>query len=84
MPDLNSSRINLLGLSKWKLEEILTMLGEKPYRVDQILKWIHQRDLNDFDLMMVARQIEDQWRCNHSPLFRRDFRQRKSVHPIMF
>lgn len=51
MPDPRTSKINLLGLSKWKLEEIMVRLGEKPYRADQILKWIHQRDHSDFETM---------------------------------
>jgi len=51
MPDPATSKINLLGLSRWKLEEMLTLLGEKPYRADQIMKWIHVRDHNDFESM---------------------------------
>jgi 23S rRNA (adenine2503-C2)-methyltransferase len=51
MPDPGTTKINLLGLSRWKLEEILTILGEKPYRADQIMKWIHVRDHNDFESM---------------------------------
>jgi 23S rRNA (adenine2503-C2)-methyltransferase len=47
----NSEKINLIGLSRCKLEELLTILDEKPYRADQIMKWIHVRDLNDFESM---------------------------------
>ena len=46
-PD-SSSKINLLGLPKHKLEAFFAELGEKPFRAAQILKWIHQRGVTDF------------------------------------
>lgn len=42
---------NLLGLNKQALEEFLTTLGEKPFRAVQLLKWIHQQGVTDFDAM---------------------------------
>ncbi len=45
------SKINLLGLSQARLEEMLTLLGEKPYRAGQLMKWIHQRGEHDFESM---------------------------------
>ena len=51
MSDPDTEKINVLGLSRWKLEEMLTILGEKPYRADQIMKWIHVRDHSDFESM---------------------------------
>lgn len=51
MPDQRSGKINLLGLTRAKMCELLGLMGEKPYRAEQILKWIHQRDVNDFESM---------------------------------
>jgi 23S rRNA (adenine2503-C2)-methyltransferase len=46
-----SGKVNLLGLPKAKLAELLGLMGEKPYRAEQILKWIHQRNVDDFESM---------------------------------
>ena len=48
MPD---KLTNLLGLSKQQLEAFLLDLGEKPFRAIQLLKWIHQFGVTDFDEM---------------------------------
>ena len=42
---------NLLGLDKKSLEAFFLGLGEKPYRAQQVLKWIHHNGLQDFNLM---------------------------------
>jgi 23S rRNA (adenine2503-C2)-methyltransferase len=42
---------NLLGLSKTKMEAFLLDLGEKPFRAIQLMKWIHQQGVTDFDAM---------------------------------
>ncbi|MBN4053522.1 23S rRNA (adenine(2503)-C(2))-methyltransferase RlmN [Haliea sp. AH-315-K21] len=42
---------NLLGLSKTKMEAFLLTLGEKPFRAIQLVKWIHQQGVTDFDAM---------------------------------
>jgi 23S rRNA (adenine2503-C2)-methyltransferase len=45
------SKINLLGLSAEKLTDFFASIGEKPFRATQILKWIHQMGVDDFDQM---------------------------------
>ncbi len=45
------TRPNLLGLSRANLRALFTELGEKPFRAEQILKWIHQRGVLDLDAM---------------------------------
>ncbi len=45
------NRINLLGLSKPQMEATLQQFGEKPFRALQLLKWIHQHGVTDFDAM---------------------------------
>lgn len=44
-------KVNLLGLSKTGLQQFVTELGEKPFRAQQLLKWIHQRGVSDFEQM---------------------------------
>ncbi|MDX2463772.1 MAG: 23S rRNA (adenine(2503)-C(2))-methyltransferase RlmN [Porticoccus sp.] len=45
------SKINLLGLSAEKLTDFFASIGEKPFRATQVLKWIHQIGVDDFDQM---------------------------------
>lgn len=46
-----ASKINLLGLDKQALQAFFVNAGEKPYRADQVLKWIHFNGVRDFDAM---------------------------------
>jgi len=43
--------VNLLGLDRKAMEDFFVTLGEKPYRAQQVLKWIHFNGLQDFHLM---------------------------------
>ena len=45
------TKTNLLGLSQAKLETFFLEMGEKRFRATQILKWIHQLGVDDFQLM---------------------------------
>ncbi|MBS0286177.1 MAG: 23S rRNA (adenine(2503)-C(2))-methyltransferase RlmN [Proteobacteria bacterium] len=45
------SKINLLGLNQKALAQVLLDLGEKPFRAQQILKWIHAESVDDFSVM---------------------------------
>ncbi len=44
-------KINLLGLSRDKLINFFAEIGEKPFRAKQIMQWIHQYGVHDFDEM---------------------------------
>lgn len=44
-------KVNLMGMSRKKLETFFVALGEKPFRATQILQWIHQRGVTDVDAM---------------------------------
>lgn len=44
-------KINLMGLSQAKLEAFFETLGEKRFRATQVLKWIHQMGVTDFEQM---------------------------------
>ena len=44
-------KINLLGLSPKRMVEFFESLGEKSFRARQVLQWIHQSGVDDFDQM---------------------------------
>lgn len=47
----NALKINLLGLDKQALTQLLISWGESAFRAQQILKWIHAQQVIDFNLM---------------------------------
>ena len=46
-----SDRRNLLGLTRPQLEAFFLDLGEKRFRAQQVMKWIHHRGVRNFDDM---------------------------------
>jgi 23S rRNA (adenine2503-C2)-methyltransferase len=48
---LETSKVDLKGLTQDQLEEFLAALGKEKYRAKQILRWIYQRNATDFDQM---------------------------------
>lgn len=44
-------KVNLLGLDQAALTAWFAGRGEKPFRARQLLKWIHQQGVDDFDAM---------------------------------
>ena len=55
-----ADKINLLGLDHQSLAELLTQLGEKPFRAQQLLQWIHQFGITDFDQMTnLSKSLRD-------------------------
>lgn len=65
MPDiqtvnLNSLKTNLIGLNRQSLERYFADLGEKPFRAKQVMQWIHQRGVVDFDEMSnLSKNLRD-------------------------
>src|SRR6056297_1185864 len=51
MSAIEAEKLNLLDLDRERLVEFFAQLGEKPFRARQILQWIHQRGVTDFDGM---------------------------------
>jgi len=47
----NNEKLNLIGMSQGELETFFAESGEKPFRARQVLQWMHQRGVTDFDLM---------------------------------
>lgn len=46
-----SNKQNLLDLDRQGLENFFIDIGEKPFRATQVLKWIHQQGVSNFDEM---------------------------------
>lgn len=51
MTNINSEKVNLLGLTESRLRDYMLTLGEKPFRAKQIMKWIHHCGVDDFTQM---------------------------------
>ncbi|KXI27423.1 bifunctional tRNA (adenosine(37)-C2)-methyltransferase TrmG/ribosomal RNA large subunit methyltransferase RlmN [Paraglaciecola hydrolytica] len=48
---LKSIKTNLLDFNRAGLRAYFSEIGEKPFRADQVMKWIYQQGVADFDLM---------------------------------
>ena len=51
MNSTDLKKTNILGKTLPEMEELLANLNQKSYRAKQILKWIHQRGICNFDDM---------------------------------
>lgn len=47
----SQNKTNLLDLNKTKMREFFATLGEKPFRADQVMKWIYHYGVDDFSEM---------------------------------
>ncbi len=58
---MNAGKIDLKSLTREHLEEFLSELGKEKYRAKQILHWIYQRHVTDFEQMTdLAKQFRAQ------------------------
>lgn len=48
---MTQDRVNLLGLDAAGLEAFFAGLGEKSFRATQVMKWVHQQGVLDFEAM---------------------------------
>ncbi len=46
-----AGKLNLLGMPAATLVELFETLGEKSYRAKQVMQWLYQRHVTDFDAM---------------------------------
>jgi 23S rRNA (adenine2503-C2)-methyltransferase len=54
------ARVNLLGLSRAKLEDWFVSIGEKKFRAAQVMKWVHQLGVDNFDEMSnISKALRD-------------------------
>jgi 23S rRNA (adenine2503-C2)-methyltransferase len=47
----DSEKTNLLNLNRAGLESYFTGMGEKSFRAKQLMQWVHQRGVTDFEQM---------------------------------
>lgn len=66
----SAARINLLDFDRKGLEALFREIGEKPFRAAQVLQWMHQRGIDDFEAM-----------SNLSKGLREALRQRCEIRP---
>lgn len=45
------AKTNLLGMPRSELESFFANLGEKPYRAEQVMRWIYRAKVTDLDAM---------------------------------
>jgi len=50
-------KINLLDLNRQQMREFFVGLGEKPFRADQVMKWIYHYCCDDFDEMTDINKV---------------------------
>ncbi|CAO96071.1 bifunctional tRNA (adenosine(37)-C2)-methyltransferase TrmG/ribosomal RNA large subunit methyltransferase RlmN [Erwinia tasmaniensis] len=50
-------KINLLDLNRQQMREFFAGLGEKPFRADQVMKWIYHYCCDDFDEMTDINKV---------------------------
>ena len=48
---VTETRINLFDLDDVRLREFFLSIGEKPFRAEQLLKWIYHQGVTDFSEM---------------------------------
>ena len=46
-----AKKTNLLDFNRQGLREFFASIGEKPFRADQVMKWIYQQGVGDFEQM---------------------------------
>ncbi|MCH1449861.1 MAG: 23S rRNA (adenine(2503)-C(2))-methyltransferase RlmN [Litoricolaceae bacterium] len=61
MTEISVEKVNLLGLTLPKMEAFCLSIGEKKFRGAQLVKWIHQQGVTDFDQMTnLSKSFRDQ------------------------
>lgn len=56
-PENNTPKINLLDLNRKQMREFFAQMGEKPFRADQVMKWIYHYCYDDFDQMTDINKV---------------------------
>ncbi|PKH21828.1 bifunctional tRNA (adenosine(37)-C2)-methyltransferase TrmG/ribosomal RNA large subunit methyltransferase RlmN [Enterobacterales bacterium CwR94] len=52
-----NEKINLLDLNRKQMREFFAEMGEKPFRADQVMKWIYHYCSDDFDEMTDINKV---------------------------
>nr|WP_306800325.1 23S rRNA (adenine(2503)-C(2))-methyltransferase RlmN [Endozoicomonas sp. YOMI1] len=60
-----AAKVNLLGLSRKKMEAFFLTIGEKKFRAEQVLKWIHHHRVDNFDDMTnISKSLRERLKVN--------------------
>ncbi|NIG62600.1 MAG: bifunctional tRNA (adenosine(37)-C2)-methyltransferase TrmG/ribosomal RNA large subunit methyltransferase RlmN [Serratia symbiotica] len=51
------AKINLLDLNRQKMREFFSQIGEKPFRANQVMKWIYHYCCDDFEQMTDINKV---------------------------
>ena len=51
------NKINLLDLTRAQMQQFFVEMGEKPFRADQVMKWIYHFCVDDFDKMSNINKV---------------------------
>jgi 23S rRNA (adenine2503-C2)-methyltransferase len=54
---VNSNKTNLLDFDRAGLRAFFSEIGEKPFRADQVMKWIYQQGIADFEQMTNLNKV---------------------------
>ena len=55
-----ASKVNLLGMTRAQLESFFIDIGEKKFRAQQVMKWIHHQGVRDFqDMTNLGKALRD-------------------------
>ena len=50
-PTEGNPKVNLMNFNRQGLRDYFSSIGEKPFRADQLMKWIYQQGQSDFEKM---------------------------------
>ena len=56
-PEKTNPKTNLLDLNRKQMREFFAQMGEKPFRADQVMKWIYHYCYDDFDQMTDINKV---------------------------
>ncbi|SFN64201.1 bifunctional tRNA (adenosine(37)-C2)-methyltransferase TrmG/ribosomal RNA large subunit methyltransferase RlmN [Xenorhabdus japonica] len=57
MPEKKNGKINLFDLNRKQMRQFFIDMGEKPFRADQVMKWIYHYCYDDFELMTDINKV---------------------------
>jgi len=77
LPAKDGGKLSLLGMPGPRLIEFFENLDEKPYRAQQIMRWLYQRHENDFDAMtdlsaVLRKQLAEMTTLELPPVLKRE------------
>ena len=65
MTDEAQAKTNLLGMTQAQLGNYFKSIGEKPFRATQVIKWIYQQGVTDFEQMTnLSKGLRDKLSAN--------------------